>query len=112
MLKLNELIEKLERLQPENEPVETARMALLILLRDPSGRLTNDDEQLRALHRDVLLRIQASTDQHSAVADELDCLASSDPCEFSPEHVWTLIRAIKVQSHILQMYLGPSTTIV
>ena len=33
-------------------------------------------------------------------------MAGSDPRQFTPEQVWVLIRAIKVQSQILQMYLG------
>lgn len=111
-MNLIQLIERIQTLQPDTDPSDVARMALLMVQRDPNLRALQDEEHLMSIYRDVQLRIQATTDQHAAVAEELDNLASSDPCEFSPDHVWTLIRAIKVQSHILQMYLGPSTTSV
>ena len=47
-----------------------------------------------------------ATDQHAAMTEELECLARSDPQRFSSEQIWILIRAIKVQSQILQLYVG------
>jgi hypothetical protein len=35
-------------------------------------------------------------------------LARSDPQKFTPDQIWILIRAIKVQSQILQLYVGES----
>ena len=32
--------------------------------------------------------------------------AKSDPKKFTPDQIWILIRAIKVQSQILQLYIG------
>jgi hypothetical protein len=55
------------------------------------------------------MRLQAATDQHAAMTRELEELAESDPTKFCPERIWVLIRAIKVQSQILQMYLGQPT---
>ena len=52
------------------------------------------------------LRLQAATDQHAAMTQELEDLAQSDPDKFSQEQIWVLIRAIKVQSQILELYLG------
>ncbi len=52
------------------------------------------------------LKVQAATDQHAAVTEELEALAASDPEKFSEDQIWVLIRAIKVQSQILQMYVG------
>ena len=40
------------------------------------------------------------------MTEELESLARSDPREFTPEQIWVLIRAIKVQGQILQLYLG------
>ena len=40
------------------------------------------------------------------MTSELEDLASSDPKTFSQEQIWVLIRAIKVQSQILQLYVG------
>jgi len=46
------------------------------------------------------------TDQHAAMTEELEDLARSDPKKFTPDQIWILIRAIKVQSQVLQLYLG------
>ena len=43
---------------------------------------------------------------HAAMTEELETLAQSDPHEFTPDQIWVLIRAIKVQGQILQLYLG------
>lgn len=102
---LRDLLAEVERLHPHAESTEVARFLLLLTLRDPSLQRFARQDGLEKEIRDIQLRIQATTDQHSAVADELDKLASNEPCEFSPDHLWTLIRAIKVQSHILEMYL-------
>jgi hypothetical protein len=37
---------------------------------------------------------------------ELEELAQSNPKQFTLEQIWTLIRAIKVQSQVLQLYVG------
>jgi hypothetical protein len=52
------------------------------------------------------LKLQAATDQHAAMTSELESLAASDPQHFQPEQIWILIRAIRVQSQILQLYVG------
>lgn len=84
---------------------ELLRLAFLISLRvDDLNEL--DDDSLDYHFRNVVTDLQAATEQHAAISDELDQLASTQPCEFSPDHVWTLVRAIKVQSRFLQMYLG------
>jgi hypothetical protein len=40
------------------------------------------------------------------MTDELERLAKSDPRKFTPDQIWILIRAIKVQGQILQLYIG------
>jgi hypothetical protein len=47
-----------------------------------------------------------ATDQHAAMTEELEELAASDPKSFNQDQIWILIRAIKVQSQVLQMYVG------
>ena len=44
--------------------------------------------------------------QHAAMTEELETLARTDPNAFNLEQIWVLIRAIKVQSQILQLYVG------
>lgn len=67
----------------------------------------SDDEELLRRSQDISMQLNAAGDQHAAVADELDSLAATEPCDFSPAHVFTLVRAIKVQSQVLSLYLGP-----
>jgi hypothetical protein len=101
-----ELAQQIERLQPGATPQEVARLCLL---------LSNNVEDLaalrdrRALHdawKRTGLQLQVSTDQHAAMTEELEALAASDPQSFSQDQIWVLIRAIKVQSQVLQMYVG------
>ena len=65
-----------------------------------------DDQILTQAWKEMGLRLQAATDQHAAMTDELEHLAKSDPKRFTPDQIWILIRAIKVQSQILQLYIG------
>ena len=60
----------------------------------------------KGLLDEVQLRMHSIDDQHAAVANELDQLALTQPCEFEPKHVWTLIRAVKVQSQFVDMLTG------
>jgi len=65
-----------------------------------------DETILTQAWKEMGLRLQAATDQHAAMTEELESLARSDPRKFSPEQIWVLIRAIKVQSQILELYVG------
>jgi hypothetical protein len=105
-MKCAELAEQIEKLQPSAPPQDVARLCLL---------LTNSVDDLeslrnqRALHdawKRTGLQLQVATDQHAAMTEELENLAASDPQSFSQDQIWILIRAIKVQSQILQMYVG------
>lgn len=101
-----ELAEKIERLQPKAETRDVARLCLLLTNAVEDIEALHDDSQLTSIWRDMGLRIQAATDQHAAMTEELENLARTDPRKFTPEQIWVLIRAIKVQSQILQLYVG------
>ena len=101
-----ELAEQIERLQPSAAPQDVARLCLL---------LTNSVDELEALREQrslhdawkrTGLKLQVATDQHAAMTEELEELAASDPKSFTQDQIWILIRAIKVQSQVLQMYVG------
>jgi hypothetical protein len=101
-----ELAGQIERLQPNASAQDVARLCLL---------LTNSVDELgalrdqRALHdawKRTGLKLQVATDQHAAMTQELEDLAASDPKSFNQDQIWILIRAIKVQSQVLQMYVG------
>jgi hypothetical protein len=100
------LAEQIQTLEPSADLREVARTCLL-LSNSVQGldELTNPS-RLEEAWREMNLRLQLATDQHAAMTEELEQLAQSNPEEFNKEQVWVLIRAIKVQSQILQLYLG------
>jgi hypothetical protein len=102
----HELARRIERLQPEADVRNVARLCLLLANATPDVGELENDEQLAAAWQEIYLRMQATADQHAAMTEELDGLARSDPKRFTADQIWVLIRAIKVQSQILQMYLG------
>ena len=105
----HELAERIEELQPGAVPRDVARLCLLLSNFADDLDALGDEYSLAQAWHDMGLRIQAATDQHAAMTDELERLAESDPKQFTPEQIWILIRAIKVQSQVLQLYVGPST---
>lgn len=106
------LAEKIARLQPEASTRDVARLCLLLTNSiDDSEHLSNEDCLVDAW-QEMGLRLQAATDQHAAMTEELEMLARSDPRKFSPDQIWVLIRAIKVQSQILRLYVGDAQTAV
>ena len=100
------LAEKIQSLQPQAAPREVARLCLLLSNAANDLQTFENEESLIGAWQAAGLRLQAATDQHAAMTEELELLARSDPQKFTPDQVWILIRAIKVQSQILQMYLG------
>jgi hypothetical protein len=40
------------------------------------------------------------------MTEELEQIAGASPESFTLEQIWVLIRAIKVQSQVLQLYVG------
>ncbi len=101
-----ELAGRIERLQPGADPRDVARLCLLLANSTNEITALNDDRFLASAWREAGLKLQAATDQHAAMTDELESLARTDPQRFTPEQIWVLIRAIKVQSQILQLYVG------
>jgi len=95
-----------QRLQPESSTQDIARLCLLLSHDTEKLDELQDEQTLRAAWSEVGLKLQAATDQHAAMTQELEELASSDPEQFNREQIWILIRAIKVQSQVLQMYVG------
>jgi hypothetical protein len=101
-----DLATRIQRLQPDAAARDVARLCLLLANSTDDVNKLSDERQLRAAWREMGLRLQAATDQHAAMTEELESLARSDPRRFTPDQIWVLIRAIKVQSQILQLYVG------
>lgn len=106
-----DLADSLHRLNPNASPTHIARLCLMLFnsVDDPS--MLNSAKFLEEVWADVNLRFQAASDQHAAMTQELEQLACSDPRKFSPEQIWILVRAIKVQSQVLKLYAGEATAL-
>jgi len=105
-MKCTDLAKRIEGFRPEAEVRDVARLCLLLSNSSPDLDELSSDAELASAWKEMDLRMQAATDQHAAMTEELECLARSDPQRFTPSQIWILIRAIKVQSQILQMYVG------
>jgi hypothetical protein len=102
----HELAERIEQLEPGASAKDVARVCLLLANDNVNLAELCEAERLRNAWQQTSLKLQAATDQHAAMTQELEELASSDPEKYSKEQVWVLIRAIKVQSQVLQLYVG------
>ena len=105
-MKCRELADQIEQLHPEAHTRDVARLCLLLSNATDDTDLLKDRRALTEAWKEMGLRLQAATDQHAAMTEELECLARSDPQKFTPDQIWVLIRAIKVQSQILKLYVG------
>jgi hypothetical protein len=101
-----ELAEQIERLQPNATPQDVARLCLLLANTVEQLEVLRDQRALQDAWKRTGLVLQVATDQHAAMTEELENLAASDPQRFTQDQIWVLIRAIKVQSQVLQMYVG------
>ena len=101
-----QLAYRIEQLQPQAVPRDVARLCLLLTNQVGDIEELADDQTLGDAWRDVACRLQAAADQHAAMTEELEALASRDPSELTPEQICVLIRAIKVQNQVLQLYVG------
>jgi hypothetical protein len=101
-----ELAQQIERLQPSAAPEDVARLCLLLTNSVEDLDTLRDRRELHDAWKRTGLKLQVATDQHAAMTQELEDLAASDPKSFNQDQIWILIRAIKVQSQVLQMYVG------
>ena len=102
------LAENIQKLQPQASTQDVARLCLLLTNNSDELDEFEEIDKLKSAWNEVSMKLQAATDQHAAMTQELEELASSDPEKFSRDQIWVLIRAIKVQSQVLQMYVGQS----
>jgi len=101
-----DLAQRIQKLQPEASVQDVARLCLLLANQTEPLEQLNDSTILQTAWQETGLKLQAATDQHAAMTQELEDLANSDPEQFTRDQIWILIRAIKVQSQVLQMYVG------
>lgn len=100
------LIQQVSDLDPNLDAAQLLRVAYLISAHLSPDQQNSDQcpEKLQEIWQELTLRLQAASDQHAAVTEELEALASTDPQKFSPTQVWTLVKAIKVLSQLLNLY--------
>jgi hypothetical protein len=103
----SDLARQIEMLQPEAQPRDVARLCLLLANATKPLKELQSVDALCEAWRETSIRLQAASDQHSAMSSELEGLARSSPATLSDEQINTLLRAIRVQSQLLQLYLGP-----
>lgn len=99
-MNLHELISSTQSLRPAASDEQVIRWVLMMLV--SRSQITED-----CLAENLLIVEQSNrlmSDQVSAVAEELDSLASTQPSEFCPSHIWTLLKAIRVQKQVLDLY--------
>ncbi|MHB8897795.1 MAG: hypothetical protein ACYC6Y_03505 [Thermoguttaceae bacterium] len=107
-LNCQDLAARIESAQPDARPADVARLCLLLINHVNDIGSLEEDEALADAWQEMGMRLQAATDQHAAMTEELEEISLHTPSEFTREHVWILLRAIKVQSQVLQLYLGNS----
>jgi hypothetical protein len=107
-----ELASRIENLQPDAMPRDVARLCLLLTNYVENVSSLESEDELSTAWQQMGMRLQAATDQHEAMTQELEELASSDPKKFSPDQIGVLLRAIKVLSQFLQMYVGLAAFVV
>lgn len=105
-MKCSDLARKIQKSFPEATTAEVARKCLMYLNAVDDPQLLTSNDVFAEVSKDVELKFKAATDQHAAMTSELEQLACSDPRKFSPDRIWILVRAIKVQSQVLRLFSG------
>lgn len=101
-----ELAQHIQSVQPRATLQDVARLCLLLSNSVDEISALRDTRVLQDAWKRTGLQLQVATDQHAAMTEELEQLAASNPENFTKDQIWILIRAIKVQSQVLQMYVG------
>lgn len=109
MMTCRELASRIEQIQPDAPPRDVARLCLLLSNAVDCLDDLDDEERLREVWLQTGLRLQSITDQHAAMTEELEAMARDNPTELTGGDVFRLFRAIKVQSRVLDLYVGQPT---
>ncbi len=103
-MNLLEIISVTQSLRPRASDEQVVRGVLMMLV--SQSQIT--EESLPASLTFVEQSNRLMSDQASAVAEALNSLASTQPSEFCPSHIWTLLKAIRVQKQMLDLYEADS----
>lgn len=100
----HDLAQALAQRQPDLSPADIARLCVLILSSCEEPTKLGDPDFLDSQWKNASFRLDSAADQHRAVADELEQMFGDGAVEFSPDQIWALLRAVKVQSQVLELY--------
>ena len=100
----HEIVQRLAAISPDLSQVELARLTLMILVQTEDSSRLQDDQALIHAWKSATFRLESASDQHAAVANELDRMCNDGPVQFTPDQLWVLLRAMKVQSQDLELY--------
>jgi hypothetical protein len=101
-----ELAKCIEKLQPKALPREVARLCLLLSNYIDDLDELEDENRLSQVWQEMMVRLQAVTDQHAAMTADLVDLSRANPEMLTIDQIMVLFRAIKVQSQVLQLYVS------
>jgi hypothetical protein len=104
-MRCHELAKRIERLQPEARPDEVARLCLLLSIYVDDLAELQDEKNLLMVWQNVKVRLEAVTDQHAAMTTDLEKLSQTNVERLTLDQIMVLIRAIKVQSQVVQLYV-------
>ncbi len=105
-MKCSEIAAKIEEINPVADARDVARICALICNAIPDRNRLADSEFLLKTWEEVNLRLQSATDQHAAVNEELESIATAGATEIVDAQMAVLARSIKIQNQILQFYVG------
>src|SRR5262249_24094483 len=80
-----DLAAQTRRLRPGADPRAAARLCLLLATFVDDVDTLDDEDRLQKAWQDMSIRLQAATDQHPAMTEELESLAGSSSQEFTAE---------------------------
>ncbi|MEM1067585.1 MAG: hypothetical protein AAGG48_01695 [Planctomycetota bacterium] len=99
-----EIANRLATFNPDLTQIDIARLTLMVLVQSEDPESLRDDDVLREAWQSAAFRLESVSDQHAAVANELDAMCNEVPIQFNSDQLWVLLRAVKVQSQILELY--------
>ncbi|XZE35523.1 hypothetical protein SH501x_001023 [Pirellulaceae bacterium SH501] len=103
-----QIIRAIETEYPALSPQHQLAMAMILWQEsnEPASAPKNAQRSIdRSSIQHAYMRLQSLLEQQAAVAEELNQLAAGAPCEFEPNQIWILIRAIKAQSRIVDLLI-------
>ena len=75
-MKCSELADRIQEMQPDASSRDVARLCLLLSISSNDLNEMSDIKNLKSAWREMSLRLQAATDQHAAMTDELEALVA------------------------------------